>query len=177
YGSAMTRGAPDFAPFRTATYCRAGSFRRFRCSRLPALFAPPAGSPMSLAATSLPVPLRIGLWMIVTAVSFGAMVGTVRYLSAEMDVLVLSFWRNVFAALAVVPWLIGAGFGELKTRRIGLYTVRSAIFVASTVSLFMAVAVLPLAEATALSFTAPLFATVLAVWLLKENVTPARWAA
>lgn len=125
----------------------------------------------------LPVPVRIGLWMIVTAVSFGAMVGTVRYLSAEMDVLVLSFWRNVFAALAVVPWLIGAGFGELKTRRLGLYTVRSAIFVASTISLFMAVAVLPLAEATALSFTAPLFATVLAVWLLKENVTPGRWAA
>src|SRR3546814_16306375 len=36
---------------------------------------------------------------------------------------------------------------------------------------------MPLAEATALSFTAPLFATVLAVRLLQETVTAARWTA
>src|SRR5690606_5776955 len=156
----MTRGAPDFAPFPAATHCRAGSFRGFRCSRLPALFAPPAGPLMSL-----PVPVRIGLWMIVTAVSFGAMVGTVRYLSAEMDVVVLSFWPHVFAAVTVLWWLIGACFGELNTRRLGISLVRSAIFLASTISLYMAEAVLTLAEATALSFTAPLYATVLAVWV------------
>src|SRR3546814_3893210 len=69
------------------------------------------------------------------------------------------------------------GVAALRTERLGLYTVRSAIFVASTVSLFIAVAAMPLAEATALSFTAPLFATVLAVRLLKETVTAARWTA
>ncbi|MET4699761.1 drug/metabolite transporter (DMT)-like permease [Constrictibacter sp. MBR-5] len=126
---------------------------------------------------TLHTPVRIGLWMIVTAAAFGAMVGTVRYLSQEMDVFVISFWRNVFAALALVPWIMEAGAGALRTRRIGRFTVRSAIFVASTISLYMAVAMLPLAEATALSFTSPLFATMLAVWLLKEHVTAARWAA
>lgn len=126
---------------------------------------------------SLPVPIRIGLWMVVTAVAFGGMVGVVRHLSSEMDVLVITFWRNLFAALVLLPWLAAAGTSALRTRRIGLYTVRSAIFVASTIALFLSVALLPLAEATALSFTSPLFATMLAYWLLKENVTLARWAA
>lgn len=126
---------------------------------------------------TLPTPVRIGLWMVVTAIAFGAMVGTVRHLSGQMDVFVLSFWRNVFAALVLLPWLVRIGPRALHTRRIGLYTLRSAVFVVSTVALFAAVAALPLAEATALSFTAPLFATILAIWLLRERVTAARWAA
>src|SRR3546814_18176661 len=91
------------------------TFRRAACSTRTACSPRRhAGSP----CMSLPVPVRVGLWMVVTAVSFGAMVGTVRYLSAEMDVLVLSFWRNVFAAAVLVHWFLREGGAEPDRMRL-----------------------------------------------------------
>src|SRR4029079_13718782 len=42
---------------------------------------------------------------------------------------------------------------------------------------FQALILLPLADATAINFTAPIFATILSFLILKEDVGPYRWAA
>jgi S-adenosylmethionine uptake transporter len=129
---------------------------------------PPAGVPVSLACA---------FWMLVSAVGFAMLMGLVRHLAAEMDVFVISFWRSLFAALAFAPWAWRVGWQRLRTKRLGLYVTRSAFLVLSSTALFFSVTMLPLAEVTAISFTSPLFATLLAVLLLKDPVGPRRWAA
>ncbi len=77
----------------------------------------------------------------------------------------------------MVPWLWRHGFGRLKTGRIGAYLFRSSISVISMMCGFTALGYMPIANATSLSFTAPLFATILAVLILKEKVRLRRWTA
>ena len=115
--------------------------------------------------------------MCLSAACFAALVGIVRHLSAEVDVFVISFWRNLLAVAMFAPWLMRVGWRGLATRRSSLLVTRSAFLVVSSICMFFAVVLLPLAEATALSFTTPLFATMLAALVLKEVVRVRRWSA
>lgn len=69
------------------------------------------------------------------------------------------------------------GFAILRTRTPGLHLMRGALVVISNLTYFAALAVLPLAEATALFFVAPLMITLLSIPLLGEKVGPLRLTA
>ena len=69
------------------------------------------------------------------------------------------------------------GIGILRTRQPGLHLVRGLLLVTANMSFFAGLAVIPLADATALFFVAPLFITVLSVPLLGETVGWRRFAA
>lgn len=69
------------------------------------------------------------------------------------------------------------GFHLLKTRQPGLHILRGLLIVISNMTFFVALAALPLAEATALFFVAPLFITLLSIPILKEQVGPMRLGA
>lgn len=88
------------------------------------------------------------------------------------------FWRQAIPAALLLGWLAAKGqIGRLKTQRPWVHARRAAI---GTTGMFMTlgvVQILPLAEATVLGFTAPIFAVILSALLLKEHVGPWRWAA
>ena len=69
------------------------------------------------------------------------------------------------------------GFAILRTRTPGLHLIRGALVVVSNLTYFAALAVIPLAEATALFFVAPLMITLLSIPLLGEKVGPLRLTA
>ena len=69
------------------------------------------------------------------------------------------------------------GFSILKTDRPWLHAFRGLLVVISNFSYFVALAVMPLADATALFFAAPLFITVLSIPILGERVGPLRMSA
>lgn len=62
------------------------------------------------------------------------------------------------------------GWHILKTRRPILHIVRGMLIVIANMSYFVALAAIPLADATALFFAAPLFITVLSIPILGEKV-------
>lgn len=72
---------------------------------------------------------------------------------------------------------IEGGFAILRTRTPGLHLLRGGLVVISNLTYFAALAVIPLAEATALFFVAPLMITLLSIPLLGEKVGPLRLAA
>ena len=78
--------------------------------------------------------------------------------------------------LAVITYFNG-GLGQIADRQWPRLTLRGAILLVSYTSYFMAFPALPLAQAVALFFTAPLFVTLLAVPLLHERVNWKSWAA
>ncbi|MDQ1154954.1 DMT family transporter [Brevundimonas sp. SORGH_AS_0993] len=89
------------------------------------------------------------------------------------------FYRAFFGLPVVLIWVLGRphGLKALTTRRPWAHVGRSALGIASILCVFQPLTLLPLADATTLSFTAPVFATLLSFLILKEPVGPRRWAA
>jgi len=69
------------------------------------------------------------------------------------------------------------GWHILRTKTPGLHLLRGTFVVLSNLSYFAALAVLPLADATALFFVAPLMITLLSIPILGETVGPWRLGA
>ncbi|WP_299368733.1 DMT family transporter [uncultured Tateyamaria sp.] len=89
----------------------------------------------------------------------------------------------VFArsALGILVTLIivqfEGGWGILRTRHPWAHALRGLLIVIANMTFFLALAVLPLADATALFFAAPLFITLLSIPILGEKVGPLRLTA
>jgi len=90
----------------------------------------------------------------------------------------IMFWRQAVAALVVFAVLAASGkLSIVRTRRIGSHARRAVI---GTVALFCnvtAALLLPLAEATTLGFTTPLFAVIIAALVMRQPSGPWRWTA
>lgn len=69
------------------------------------------------------------------------------------------------------------GWRRLLSKRMPLLLVRALFIVVSNSAYFAALAGMPLAEANAIFFVAPLFITVLSIPMLGEKVGPWRWGA
>jgi drug/metabolite transporter (DMT)-like permease len=69
------------------------------------------------------------------------------------------------------------GFAAFRTRRLGMHLVRGGFVVTSNFCFFLGLAAMPIADAVALFFIAPLLITALSVPMLNETVGPRRWAA
>lgn len=88
------------------------------------------------------------------------------------------FFRNAFAFVPLGIYIARtSGPSILRTTRPGGHLMRAAIGLTGMIGGFMAVAHLPLTEATALSFSAPLFMTAMSAVILKEHVGKHRWGA
>jgi len=122
-------------------------------------------------------PVRAALWMVGAALFFSGLSALIRQLGQEMHPFEVAFFRNLFGLLFMVPWLWRIGFGILRTKRLGTYAWRSLLSLASMLAWFSALPIMPFEQAVALSFTAPLFATVGAALILKETVRARRWSA
>jgi S-adenosylmethionine uptake transporter len=102
----------------------------------------------------------------------------IKWMSGDYPLHQIVFSRSAVAILvtAYIARLEG-GLGLLRTRRLALHLARGLLLVAANICYFLALAAMPLAEAAAIFFVAPLFITLLSVPFLGERVGPWRWAA
>ncbi len=90
----------------------------------------------------------------------------------------IMFWRQAAAIPLIVAWVwLGAGVGSLRTTRFDAHAKRSLLGTTGMFFTFGSVILLPLAEAATISFTVPIFATILSALVLKERVGVHRWSA
>jgi drug/metabolite transporter (DMT)-like permease len=129
------------------------------------------------ALQRMPPILQAMGWMIVAGATGGLMNVVIRAGAAELHPLQIVFFRNLFALLFLLPWILRGGMSVLKTDKIGFYTLRAVVAFISMVTWFIGVSLVPLSTATSLNFTAPLFATIGAALILKEKVRRRRWTA
>ena len=118
------------------------------------------------------------LLLVVSA--FGATINsTLAKLLANggMDPFQISLARAFFAFGALLPFLLRGGIQRFRTRHPWVHFWRATVGSAAMFLGIYAVAHLPLATVTALSFTTPLFTVLLAAVLLKEKVRWRRWTA
>lgn len=110
---------------------------------------------------------------------FSVMFMFAKMLSTSHSVFEIAFYRNV---IAIVPFLVMIfGFGRRDILKIhskpGLVSIRAVIGTISLFITFAAFSLMPMADTSALLFTASLFIPVLGVIFLKESVGPYRWSA
>ena len=112
--------------------------------------------------------------MFAATICFTSMQTGIRIVAADasnpLHPLELVFFRNLFGVVALLPVLLKSGVVVLRTQRFGLHIVRAIIQSVGMMSFFVGLTLIPFAEVTALSFSAPLFATVLAVVIMGERV-------
>jgi drug/metabolite transporter (DMT)-like permease len=136
---------------------------------------------MPLLSPLAPADRTVGLGIahMVTAVTLFCAAGAlVKWSAATYPVIEVVFFRNIFALLptALLIWMNG-GLLLLRTPHPASHLYRGAAGLTSMILIFYALSVLPLADATALSFASPLFMTALSVPLLGERVGAYRWSA
>lgn len=120
---------------------------------------------------------RGALLMCFSTVGFAVMHASVRFVSEDLPPFQIAFFRNLFGLAFLLPLLVGAGFAQMRTKRLGLHALRGLINIAAMLMFFTALSMTPLAKVTALSFTAPIFAAVLSVLFLGERFRLYRWVA
>lgn len=134
---------------------------------------------MTLGPLADVVPRRlrgVALMLAATAL-FASMQAAVRYAGQDLHPFEVAFFRNLFGLLVLLPLLVRAGPSVLRTARLPLHAARGTLQTGGMMMFFTALTLAPLAQNVALSFTAPLFATVLAILVLGERAGWRRWAA
>ncbi|WP_298371807.1 DMT family transporter [Azospirillum sp.] len=102
-----------------------------------------------------------------------------KLLMDRFSVTEVTFFRSLFALIPVCLAIqLGGGFGAtLQTARPMGHLVRSLIGLTTMIAMFWSFHLLPLGDAIALNFAAPLFLTALSVPMLNEKVGIHRWSA
>jgi len=130
-------------------------------------------SPLDL----VPTRLRGIFFMLVATLMFSGMQVAVRYVAEGLHPFEVAFFRNFFGLLVVLPLLYRSGLGILRTSQLKWHAARGALQTTGMMLFFTALTLAPLAQNVALSFTAPLFTTILAIAILNEKAGVRRWAA
>ncbi|AXO13322.1 DMT family transporter [Thalassospira indica] len=121
--------------------------------------------------------MRASFFALLAAILAACFTLTIRYATEELHPYQAVFLRFAFGLILILPMVMKRGIGSLATKRLPLFGLRGVLSAAEMCLWFMAVLYLPLAEATTLNFTVPLFGTILAAVILREQVRIHRWLA
>jgi drug/metabolite transporter (DMT)-like permease len=155
---------------------------------------PPSAATARLDSASLPLPEKKpaarpaparadrpfrGIALILASTIFlGTSDATSKYLSGTLPSIEIAWIRFLVFALIMVPAMLpGSPLFALHTSRLGLQGVRGAALLGSSLLFISGLRFLPIAEASATSFIAPLFVTALSIFFLGESVGVRRWLA
>ncbi len=125
----------------------------------------------------MPGNIRGIVWLSIGAFLFSVTDVIVKQLGKKFDPTELALFRYGIGMIILAPVFIKMGVAELKTQRIGLHIVRMSLAMAAQLGIFITVINMPLADATAIYFSKPLFTTVVAVIFISEVVSGRRWMA
>jgi drug/metabolite transporter (DMT)-like permease len=115
------------------------------------------------------------LWMLFTGICFVGMDTLAKHLTQSYPVAQVVWARYVFHFLLLALVLGPRLPRTMHSQRLGLQCLRSLLMLGATGLFFTALSFIPLANATAIMFVAPIMVTALAMPLLGERVGPYRW--
>jgi len=132
---------------------------------------PPSPPPRDARPLVRDDPIRAVIWITVAMALFAVLAAMSRKAALMgMNPLQVVFLRNLSATLFMMPLLAWRGRALLRSNALHLYGVRVAVSLFSMTAWFYALALIPVAEVTAIGFLAPLFGTIGAVVFLREKI-------
>lgn len=140
--------------------------------------APRTGpGPLERLFATVPGPVQGALWMMGCTASWSIMAALARYLSDDVHIFQIVFFRSLFGGAFLLPWLFRTGIQGLHTKRIGMHMARGVVGLVTIYVLFTAITLAPLGEVAAILTTRPLVASLAAILILREAALGRRWSA
>ncbi len=133
----------------------------------------------------MPVPsraeVRAGIFYMAASVFvFSVVNALIKWEAARYPVDEVAFLRCAFSLVPCLAVLAGGGGRmrrQLRTQRLGSHVGIGVLQFVSMISIYTAFGMMPLADVVAITFSTPMFLTLLSIPLLGERVGPHRWAA
>ena len=125
------------------------------------------------------VPLRPIMFVVVASIAFSLNDLVFKLLSGVYPLHEMMFFRATTALILIVIYMrwTSGGLDLLKTSRLKLHALRGGLMILANACQYAALAALPLADATAIYYAAPLLITVFSIFFLRERVGLWRWLA
>ena len=114
---------------------------------------------------------------ILSIVCFSIMVIFIRKASENLHILEVVFFRNLLAFIVMLPILHSTGLAAIKMNNTKLFFIRGFFGAIGMLAGFTCLTLIPLAQATAISFSKPIFITIGATIFLGEIIKARRIAA
>jgi drug/metabolite transporter (DMT)-like permease len=185
---------PVFGPCGDRPIIIFWTFTRFDNFSAEFILTPPSATAARLDSIPLPLPEKKlaapaaparadrpfrGIALILASTVFlGASDATAKYLSATLPSIEIAWIRFLVFALIMIPAMLpGSPLYAMQTDRRGLHLMRGTALLASSLFFITGLRFLPIAEASATGFVAPLFVTALSIFFLGERVGLRRWIA
>lgn len=134
-------------------------------------------APLRHLYLSLPPTARGAFFMLIATLVFTGTQLCVKRLGTELHPFEIAFFRNTFGLLVVMPALLRGGHYYFRTSKFHLHALRGLMQAGAMMLMMTALTLGPIAEVVALSYISPLYASIMAVFLLGERMSWARWLA
>ena len=110
------------------------------------------------------------IYMFLAMFFFTGMSIFIRKSSEQLHIMEVIFLRNLLACIIIVPILSSSGLHNFKMKEPKLFFFRAIVGSIGMIAGFIAFTLIPLAQATAISFTTPIFVTIGAALVLGEVI-------
>ncbi len=110
------------------------------------------------------------LWMLLSGLCFVCMTVVVRYVGTGVPAVEAAFLRYVFGILLLLPVIFQVLSGRIRVTKWKLLTVRGVLHAIGVTLWFFAMARIPIAEVTALSYLTPVLMTIGAALFFGERL-------
>jgi len=114
--------------------------------------------------------LTVGvLLFVLSTVLVSLMHAVIRWVPGGMHPYQMAFFRNFFGLVYFMGWQSRRGFTGLRTTRLRWHLARGVLNGTAMLMFFQGLQITPLAAVAALNFTAPLYASLMAFFILREG--------
>jgi drug/metabolite transporter (DMT)-like permease len=121
------------------------------------------------------IPLAI-FFMVASGAVFNCANAASKWLIATYPIGEVLFGRSLVALITMATFILpSAGLAVYRTRKLRAHLMRATSQVGSQTMLLIAFSMMPLAGATAIMFSSPIFSTLASAYFLHEKVGQVRW--
>ena len=108
--------------------------------------------------------------MALAGLIFASFMAIVRHVGSTLDPIQVAFLRYGLGLVFMLPFFLRLNIADFQSARFGLHAIRGVLHAGGVMCWFYAMSRIPIAEVTAIGFTAPVFATIGAALFLGEKV-------
>lgn len=124
-----------------------------------------------------PASIQCAFWVVVSGVLTTSQLGIVRLIANDINVFEIVFFRVAFSMLFIAPLIVANARVLLRPVRPGICILCGSLAFVANVCFYFAAQYMPLADITAIHFTRPIFAAILAAVFLGEALRGSRIVA
>jgi drug/metabolite transporter (DMT)-like permease len=125
----------------------------------------------------LPPNVQGAIWLVTGGFIFTSTSAMIRLLSEQIESVQTAFFRAALSVVLLLPLIASGRVKPWQSKRLAGHFWRTLMGTVSMVLGFYAVSMLPLADATAIAFSQPLFSVLVAALVAGEKVRWRRWSA